>query len=360
MFPETYDQARANFRTLARARRARLESIIIPGIGCDGEPLSIDWAVIGDRSASRALLSISGVHGAEGYAGSAAQCAFLDTLDPAALRGKCSVVLVHALNPWGMSHRFRTDANNIDLSRNFVDFNRPLPPDRGYADIHRHVCPDNWDVGLPERIEALFVSTVARIGAAGALDAFTGGQYDHADGLAYGGHGPAACNSALRAVLELELSDARTVAYLEWHTGFGAYGRPLSVALDPPDSNARRTMDRWWVGLNLQTGDEAFASGKMPDWFGLVLPGVRRILPNADIIGSPIEIGTVSNINAFVAVMIDRWLRFGGPSRASMEAEMLRARMRLAYDPADDVWRSNVLIAGQQIHQASLSGILSS
>lgn len=357
MFSDTYDEARSAFRRLAAARGARLDAITIPGEGRDGEALSVDWAVIGDRSATRALLSISGVHGAEGYAGSAAQCAFLDALNPPDLPSDCSIVLIHALNPWGMSHRFRVNADNVDLSRNFIDFDAALPGERGYAQIHDAVCPGTWDVELPQRIEALFASTTARLGAAKALNAFTGGQYNHPDGLSFGGLGPSPSRLALEHVVGLELQACRRLAYLEWHTGFGVYGRPLSVALDAPGTPARQIMDQWWSDLDLQTADEAFTSGDTPDWTGLVMPAVRQMLPETEIIGSPIEIGTVSNLVAFIAVMIDRWFRLGEPSGSQAETDRLRAHLRNAYDPSDPVWRAQVIRAGLAIHTATLKGL---
>ena len=54
MFSDTYVEARQTFCRLAEARGARLDAITIPGEGREGEPLTVDWAVIGDRSASRA------------------------------------------------------------------------------------------------------------------------------------------------------------------------------------------------------------------------------------------------------------------------------------------------------------------
>lgn len=356
MFSETYVEARQTFRRLAEARGARLDAIAIPGEGREGEALTVDWAVIGERSAPRALLSISGVHGAEGYAGSAVQCAFLEALKPSDLPSDCSIILIHALNPWGMSHRFRVNADNVDLSRNFVDFKAPLPGERGYADIHDAVCPSHWDAELPQRIEALFVSTTARLGAAKALNAFTGGQYSHPAGLSFGGVAPSPSRLALEQIVDLELKACERLAYLEWHTGFGDYGRALSVALDPPGSHARNITDQWWSELDLQTADDAFSSGETPEWTGLVLPHVRGLLPRTQVIGSPIEIGTVSNLDAFVAVMIDRWLRLGGGQTSQTTTEHLRDHLRNAYDPGDPEWRTRVLDLGRAIHLNTLQG----
>lgn len=357
MFAESYEQARHAFRAAIAALGGRLESAAVPGTGLDGEALAIDWAVIGPAGAPNTLFSISGVHGAEGHAGSAAQRAFAAMLDPGALDDDCNVLMIHALNPWGLSHGHRVDAGNVDLSRNFGDFDAPPRPNPDYARIHDIVCPDRWDDGLLERVGALFQSLSRELGAARALTAFTGGQHSHPDGVGFGGVRPSPSRRVLERIVETELSRCRRMAYLEWHTGFGSYGRPLVVALDAPGGTARGRMARWWADQKLQSEDEAFESGETPDWSGLLLPGLRRMAPHIDIAGAPIEIGTVSNLDAFEAVMIDRWLRLGTEPRDPGLRVQLRAKLRAAYDPADPIWRERVVEIGRSMHVAALQGL---
>ncbi|MCP4618622.1 MAG: DUF2817 domain-containing protein, partial [Bradyrhizobium sp.] len=239
----------------------RLGSVPVPGKGALGELLTIDWAVIGPAGAPNTLFSISGVHGAEGHAGSAAQRAFAAALDPGDLGDDRNILMVHALNPWGLSHGHRVDADNVDLSRNFGDFDAPPRPNPDYARIHDIVCPDRWDDGLPERVAALFQSLSHELGAARALTAFTGGQHSHPDGLGFGGACPSPSRRVFERIIASELSACRRMAYLEWHTGFGDYGRPLVVALDAPGSAARARMADWWADQQLQSEDDAFESG---------------------------------------------------------------------------------------------------
>lgn len=357
MFAESYEGARDAFRTAIAALGGRLESALVPGKGTRGELLTIDWAVIGPAGAPNTLLSISGVHGAEGHAGSAAQRAFAAALDPGALGDDRNVVMIHALNPWGLSYGHRVDAGNVDLSRNFGDFDAAPRANPDYARIHDMVCPDRWDDGLLERVAARFQSLTRKLGAARALTAFTGGQHIHPDGLGFGGARPSPSRQVFERIVETELSACRRMAYLEWHTGFGDYGRPLVVALDAPDSAARVRVARWWADQQLQSEDEAFESGKTPDWSGLLLPGLRRMAPHIDIAGAPIEIGTVSNLEAFEAVMIDRWLRLGtGPQDDSLRTR-LQGKLRAAYDPADPIWRERVVKTGRSMHIAALEGL---
>ena len=358
MFAESYTEARHAFRAAIASLDCRLESMAVPGTGARGEDLTIDWAVIGPDGAPNTLLSISGVHGAEGHAGSAAQRAFAATLDPRDLGDDCNILIVHVLNPWGLSHGHRVDADNVDLSRNFGDFGAPLRPNPDYARIHNVVCPDHWGDGLPGRVAELFGALGAEWGAARALTAFTGGQHSHSDGLGFGGFAPSPSHRIFEHIVETELGHCRRMAYLEWHTGFGDYGRPLVIALDTPGSATRGRMARWWVDHDLQAEDEAFESGEIPEWSGLLLPGLRRLAPHIEIVGAPIEIGTVSNFETFEAVMIDRWLRLGlGPDDAGLRS-VLRARLRAAYNPDDPAWRARVIDAGRTMHIAALRGLL--
>lgn len=357
MFAQSYEEARHAFRATVTALGGRLEFAAAPGTGALGEGLTIDWAVIGPSGASSTLLSISGVHGAEGHAGSAAQRAFAATLDPRDLGDDCNVVMIHALNPWGLSHGHRVDADNVDLSRNFGDFDAPPRSNPDYARIHDIVCPDRWDDSLLERVGALFQSLTQELGAARALTAFTGGQHSHPDGVGFGGVRPSPSRQVFERIVETELSACRRMAYLEWHTGFGDYGKPLVVALDARGSAARERMARWWADRELQSEGEAFDSGETPDWSGLLLPGLRRLAPHIEITGAPIEIGTVSNFEAFEAVMIDRWLRLGTePGDADLRSR-LRGKLRAAYDPADPAWRDRVIETGRAMHLAALRGL---
>jgi hypothetical protein len=356
-FAESYVEARSAFRAAMETLGGRLESATVPGTGIQGEELTIDWVVIGPTGAPDTLLSISGVHGAEGHAGSAAQRAFAAVLDPRDLGYACNVVMIHTLNPWGVSHGHRTDADNVDLSRNFVAFDTTLRRNPGYARVHDIACPDRWDDGLSSRVGALFQSLTTEWGAAAALTAFTGGQYSHPDGIGFGGDRPSPSHHAFRQIVDGELSACRRMAYLEWHTGFGDYGQPLAVALDAPGTAARRRMMGWWTGQGLQSEDEAFDSGETPDWSGLLLPGLRRMAPHIEIVGAPIEIGTVPNVQAFEAVMIDRWLRLGLEPENTDLRSMLREKLRAAYDPADPAWRERVVEIGRSMHVAALRGL---
>ena len=120
LFSINYHTARAKFLESAEAAQARVTSYEHPKKALNGKPLFVDVAVIGSDKASSVLLVTSGVHGVETYAGSAVQTGLLRSGLLQKLRGNQTVVLVHALNPYGFD-RFRSaNHDNVDLDRNFV------------------------------------------------------------------------------------------------------------------------------------------------------------------------------------------------------------------------------------------------
>ena len=74
-FSASYSVARERFRQAARVAGATALVAYEHPVqkGPDGESLSVDVAHLGNPRASRQMLLISGTHGQEGYAGSAAQ-----------------------------------------------------------------------------------------------------------------------------------------------------------------------------------------------------------------------------------------------------------------------------------------------
>ena len=146
-FSGTYAEARAKFLEAAAERGAAVESFVHPAHrGALGEALATDVALIGAIDAKKLLLVTSGTHGPEGFCGSGTQVATLNDADLLSRLQQAGValLLVHAVNPHGFSHLHRTNEDNIDLNRNHIDFNAPLPVNAGYAEVEPLVLPATW------------------------------------------------------------------------------------------------------------------------------------------------------------------------------------------------------------------------
>ena len=66
--------------------------------GPNGDNLYIDALWIGESDCDKLYMSTSGIHGVEGFAGSAIQLSILDKLHQ--LPDKTALAFIHILNPW--------------------------------------------------------------------------------------------------------------------------------------------------------------------------------------------------------------------------------------------------------------------
>ena len=118
-FSPDYQAARQRFRLAVDQLNWELESHSISRTGPDGEELTIDVGLSNNNDAGDTLILSSGVHGVEGFFGSAVQIATLQRWAAQAPPG-CRCVLLHGLNPYGFAHLRRFDENNVDPNRNFL------------------------------------------------------------------------------------------------------------------------------------------------------------------------------------------------------------------------------------------------
>ena len=126
-FRDEYDDAKALFLKSARLfPNVELQSFPLSS----NEDLTVDVAILRGTNSDRAIIHSSGVHGVEGFAGSAVQCATLQflsqTLDksdknPDHLLPGPTLIFIHGVNPYGMRHHRRVNENNVDLNRHFIN-----------------------------------------------------------------------------------------------------------------------------------------------------------------------------------------------------------------------------------------------
>ena len=111
-FAEDYFGARAKFLAAAKAVGARVTSAPCPAPGPGGETLTLDAAWPGDPAATRVMVVSSGGHGIEGFAGSAIQIDHL--LRAPAPPSGVAVLLIHAVNPYGMAWTCLETEDDVD------------------------------------------------------------------------------------------------------------------------------------------------------------------------------------------------------------------------------------------------------
>lgn len=135
-FSESYFHARQAFRNAAASAGAAQESLLVYTDPATGLDYTMDVAILpasSSESSSEAgaeappaetplLMHMSGVHGVEGFAGSAVQVAALREMATSGAAMNQSrpftTCFVHAVNPYGFAALRRFNENNVDLNRN--------------------------------------------------------------------------------------------------------------------------------------------------------------------------------------------------------------------------------------------------
>src|SRR6185503_8493082 len=130
-----------------------------------------------------ALVHSSGLHGVEGFAGSAIQLQLLDNLP--ALAPDTALVLVHILTPYGMAWLRRVNENNVDLNRNFRGDEPYSGAPPAYAKLNSFLNPASPPSADLYYAKAVFL--ILRYGMAALKQSVVGGQYEYPKGLFFGG-----------------------------------------------------------------------------------------------------------------------------------------------------------------------------
>lgn len=356
-FSPDYLAARARFRAGALAIGAHLEALPLPTAGPDGEPLTVDVAVVGDRQPTHAVVVSGGLHGIEGFLGSAVQAVLLEELlagfQPPAGVG---VFLLHALNPFGFANLRRVNEENVDLNRNFL-----LPGERfegsppGYAELDPFLNPERPLKWSHEGFRGQAVSIIARKGFASLKDAVAGGQYDFPQGLFFGGARPQATQQILAAHLPRWFARAGRVLHVDFHTGLGKWGTyKLFIDREDGDPIAAELSDRFGpkvVEPWRQDGTAYTIRGGMGKW----LQALHAPRCAYDVLTA--EFGTADPLAVVRALHREnRAHHHNHPTDPLVEEAKLHLRDTFA--PRDVRWRASCAAQGVTIAQTAIEAIV--
>ncbi|MBY4728990.1 M14 family metallopeptidase [Cupriavidus pauculus] len=339
-FARSYAEARQKFLDAAHACGASLTEFPHPTeTGRDGETLAMDVAWLGDAQAQRVVLVTSGTHGAEGFCGSGAQVAMLDdtALHADCRRAGVALMLVHAVNPYGFSHLRRVNEDNVDLNRNFMDFDRPLPLNPAYAEVAPLLLPSQWPPSCDEH--TALMTAVARKGMPWYQAAVSAGQYQDPHGMFFGGQKATWSNYTLRRVLARFGAGRSALRWIDVHTGLGpwGYGEPIYMGPDD-DAHLARARTIWGTSVT-SIYDGSSTSANLT---GLAWLAVPQTLPSIDYAGIALEFGTLPLSEVLDALRGDHWLHVHPEADENQRSLIKDAVWRAFYGDADD-WREGVV-----------------
>ena len=284
VFSERYSEARQKFLKRAMQMRGSNFESYLSGFAIDrgvqdgpnGKTDLVTDYLIMRGSKTKFLFYFAGVHGSEGFAGSAVEIAILDylqldkeTLDRysrvAVLRDEAkladedpslkkvdidestlppTIVMVHAVNPFGMHYNRRVNEDNIDINRNYLDqekLDMALQRDpnfAGYLDLDFMLNPQGFVSSL-----TVVNDVVSHLKSAFALMCYglepikktlLAGNYFRQSGLAFGGKEQSASVRNMISLLDIvDVSAAEKITLIDLHTGLGPSGTDTLAMLKP-------------------------------------------------------------------------------------------------------------------------------
>ncbi len=353
--PLTYDECRARFRRAVTVAGLDLAPHTIAARGRDGQDLTIDVVQIGAPAPRRALIVQSGVHGVEGFIGSTLQTDLVARIDPDSLPPDMAILLIHAVNPWGMSWWRRQNESNVDLNRNWQrSAGDPIQND-AYDELHPFACPDTPTLPSVDELLVQAMTMVEERGMTWVKDGITKGQYRHADGLHFGGDRTEESCRILEHLVPERLGSAEQVLTIDLHTGHGPNGEVTFLSDQPPGSALDQFLHASFPGFRIEaTADNPDAT--TGEKSGQIANSYASVLPNASCVASSVEFGTAPDTEQLAATYLESWVhRHGDP--ANPEHAAVTWNYRCCFTPDDSAWETVSLRDGRILLDQAVAAV---
>ena len=351
-FHNSYEECRSEFRLAAKKLNEQFNGVQngkIPVASKIDPDLTVDWCYIPAREKTNKLLTLtSGLHGIEGYAGSAIQFMFIDKILDELSLDDLGILFIHGLNPYGFKYQRKVTENNVDLNRNCTTstelYNSKNP---GYSRMSNLLIPQG-EVSI-EKLQYRFfhlnaIYKILRESLSVLRQAALQGQYEFETGVYYGGKKPEPQIESIKSLLTDTIRKYQTVLNVDLHTGYGERGK-MHLFLNPIEDNS--------VLNAIQTifEDEEIDWGNTQDFYtinGEYLDWISQIANQTTCIPMRFEYGTLDSQTIrgslkSIQIMIseNQGAHFGFKDQRS------KAKVRLdfqeMYYPASHEWRSQII-----------------
>jgi hypothetical protein len=288
-------------------------------------------------------LHTSGVHGVEGFAGSAIQLKILEKQPKPPT--DTAIILVHAFNPYGMAWLRRYNETNVDLNRNFRFKPGTWNEDSSvYSQLDRFLNPKEDRFFDSFLVQALF--NKLRYGEEELRNAIPTGQNFNPKGLFYCGHQVEEGPRLYYQWLSKALSSAEYVFVIDVHTGLGHRGQEslFHKIVSTDTSKLSNNLDKQLERDYATSGVVAYGfNGAYSEAYAQLSGSF-----SADFITQ--EFGTYPNLYVLHALRDEnRSHHLGDRSKNSPSKEHLRE----AFNPDHSLWQTKVVTDGVTLFERS-------
>ena len=224
-FKSTYDESREQFlkasTLLASFPEISLKKLEFADPNDNQLTTNVTW-VRANKPNTHLIVVLSGLHGIEGFVGSAVQSRMLTNLKPTI---KSDYLFVHALNPYGFKYFRRVDRDNIDLNRNLVtDISDFTKLNTAYGEIDSFLNPKS-PAQLSFFSQVGFIYTSVKLILQHSIDSVRQsillGQHQFPKGLYFGGTNYQYQKKIIDQLYEDIIKNYDKVIMVDLHTGYG-------------------------------------------------------------------------------------------------------------------------------------------
>lgn len=352
-FAEDYEGARRRFSAACGFAGVQCETIEHPLRGPAGEKLSCDFAYFGRRNAERLLVLTSGVHGPELMTGSGCQVGMISDGELSQLPDSIGVLVIHAANPWGAAHLRRNNEDNVDLCRNFVDFECPPPRNEDYDNIKPYLSFAFVRGAEGDAARAAIDDYKRKFGEDAFGRGFMAGQYHDCEGVSYGGNAAVWSRRVMEGCWSKFGATAERVCFIDFHSGLGPYAYGTTVSLQTGDAmrRAQRTFGKWVLAVR---ADSHVSDGKAPDVSGHTTAGHERAFAGKEVTSVVLEFGVEPYDHTAEILMREHRLYFD-PLAPVDETQQCKAELLRSFYPRDPYWRRAVFNHSLQAVEQAIS-----
>lgn len=349
---ETYEDCRTDFRTSVSEISYIYDSVqtglfhVKSNIDSD---LTVDWCYIpAQKNKEKLLILNSGLHGIEGYTGSAIQQMFIERILNEKYTENIGILIIHGLNPYGFKYRRKVTENNVDLNRNCVTGNEMFDiKNEGYGELTGLLMPAKKVNQGSLRNQFFYLIAIYKIiqkSMPVLRQAALQGQYNFNKGIYYGGEAYEPQIDSLRPFLTNIIDDYKMLLNVDLHTAYGERGT-MHLFLNPvEDKHISEGISAIFKDAKIDWGtseDFYTIKGEYTGW-------VNNLVPDVLCLPMLFEFGTMDSQKTFgslksIQIMINEnhGVHYGYKNeRSERKTKDLFSEM---YYPTSPTWRSKVI-----------------
>ena len=360
--PATYEASKEQFFSDIESLKAKWPEFKQGAHALSIDPsLTIDYAWLKASNPKNLIIISTGVHGIEGYIGSLMLHIFLNEYASSINTEDTSILLIHAINPWGMKNRRRYNEHNVDLNRNFIldeNFDPAANPD--YDLMDPWINPKSTLTGI-FKAKAEFwqglLQGLGELGVDGLRQGMLTGQYRRGNGVQFGGFETQESAGLVRSLFEEALQGYEHILHLDMHSGYGPRYQMSIVNASLEETAASEFMKMFKYPLVVATGSSFYSiSGDISEYFYQLK---NEKFPEKKFYSAAFEFGTygdslLAQIRSMQTLSLEnRMFHYGATTEAARAA--VRRDYEELFAPSDILWWVKAVKDGRQAFDGILN-----